>query len=169
MDTSQWGDSQLMQLPDWCFGQRWPISGGATITAGLYGWQLNPSRLPERMVVWSAFVCTRLTSWTTVSVGFKLSDTVAANLATFQAQESIFKELEGPHIGESELITGGIGVQTQINVRHIVRTTSRRLSIGYYNPLGTNADVQAGIVISSVPRSVPDWLFKVGGESQGPR
>lgn len=169
MDTSQWGDGQLMQLPDWCFGRRWPITGGATITAGLYGWVLHPSRLPERMVVWSAFACVRLASWATVSVGFKLSDTLAVDLPTFQAQESIFKELYGPHIGESELITGGIGTISRINMRHLVRTTSRRLSIGFYNPLGTNANVQAGIVISSVPRSVPDWLFKVSGESQVPR
>jgi len=69
MDTSNWGDGRIMQLPDWCFGRRWPISCAATVSAGLYRWQLSPSRLPERMVVWSAFVEARLATWATISAG----------------------------------------------------------------------------------------------------
>ena len=160
MNTSNWGDGRIMQLPDFCFGRRWPIQSTGNPAAGLYEWVLNPSSLPERMVVWSAYMAVRQATWALGHAAFKLAEHIPANVAEFRTMESVFKEMQGPNLGESEIIVGGMGAQTQIHCRHLVRTTARRLMFGFYNPSGTESWCIAGLVISSVPRSVPDWVVE---------
>ena len=158
MDIRKWGLDRIMQLPDGCFGRRWPIIFSGTVTASAIAYYISEMALPERCVIWQLF------AWTPIvgslepfnlneRFSYKLGDQLP-NAAIFASQEELF--------AAADMIVGGersfypfAGV---LNLRQPVMSSGRRITIRVHNFSVITLLFCTGIVISSVPNEVPDCL-----------
>ena len=161
MNIRDWPLDRIMQLPDHCFGRRWPIIFSLKEPYELY-FYISEMALPDYCVLWELYVCSSgvaavgppPTLWD-VDVSFKLGDRLPANLVEFTAMEDIFT-------GADEIVNGNRVVRPVLNLsmRMSIHSAGRRVVVRV-DQTGYNAPVSIGLVISSIPMEVPDCLLSV--------
>ena len=159
MDFRSWPLNKIMQLPDECFGSRWPIFFAGGVAAANTGYYISEMALPERCVIWELFI--HLTSQGGMAIEnwdmdfiYKLGDQLptAANLA---AMETLFKGVDFIQAAEKTLRPFS-GV---LRMRMPVASSGRRICLAARNNDTEYVTGHTGLVISSVPTEVPDCLF----------
>ncbi len=158
MDIRNWPLNKIMQLPDECFGARWPITFVDQPSGAGIGYYISEMALPERCVIWGLFI--HITSQGNISVlnqaldfNYKLSDQIptAANLG---AMESLFKGADYVVMRE-RILRPFSGV---LHMRMPVASAGRRICLIVVNQTAEPLAFHTGIVISSVPTEIPEWL-----------
>lgn len=161
MDVSQWGLGDIMQLPDCCFGRRWPIAVTLNLDTGARDYVISDTGLPEVGVIWAAWLTGGGLTFGTQSAVLRLGDELPATAAAFGLLEPLFRGIEGLAEVRSEIWGSAMGVGVVIPMRLPVASGGRRLVCELFNPGTQYSRVQAGIVVSGVPRGVPDCLVSV--------
>lgn len=149
---------RIMQLPDCCFGRRWPVSVGVLdATPGTY-YDISEAGLPERCVVWSAFYVPNTTSAAHTRVSLALGDHQPVNDAQFDALDALFRDL-GFWVGTRRVMAAHAYTGAYvISFRQQVQISGRRLVGRFEMAAGSVYPTVAGVVVSSIPTEVPDWL-----------
>lgn len=159
MNVRNWPMGQIMQLPDNCFGQRWPVHVGVKTTSSVPHYDISESGLPERCVIWGFYIVVSGVSTSYVEVTFALGDMLPTTEAEFGANEMLFHDLGVP-FGAIRFIRtipySGLGF---IPMRKYVAAGGRRL-IGRFDPATATLVYSHGIlIVSGVPTEVPDCLL----------
>lgn len=161
MDIRNWGLDQVMMLPDHCFGRRWPIGLQSFLEGAGAVFDVSEAALPERCIVWEVFVSS-VGAIGTTSAGFTLAlgDQLPANVAAFNACELVFSGIDSrSRRGEIEVVSGaGFNIR---NLRLPLAVSGRRFVGAFIRVLGSPVACHAIIVVSSIPKEVPDCLLSV--------
>lgn len=158
MRIEDWPMNRIMQLPDWCFGRRWPmsLSGQAPSTVGVY--DITEAGLPEMCVLWEVNFTTRIISDPANTVGFHCIIRMGHRIVTNLPDLYVLNELIP---GYGYFIAGHRSWSGDVNLRNLkipIHSMGRRL-VGYLVNDGAAGQVmQLTFVFSGVPKEVPDWL-----------
>lgn len=159
MDVKGWPLDKIMQLPDHCFGQRWPVCIAALGLSPDVGWYISEMTLPEWCVVWSLFYIHGGDSFTLSVVQLSLGDKIPSGDAEFDACEPLLPGF-GYYDGLRRYISlNRYGGFIDLPMRKPIHTAGRRLIARFVWPGAMVYPSVAGIVISSLPSEVPDCLF----------
>jgi len=161
MDVSKWGLGRIMQLPDHCFGSRWPV-GLAVVGSPAAGvFDITELALPEVCVIWE------LSAWyDTAELGqmyfeLRLGDMVPTTWAEFQLNELLFRGVRyGPGVNGYFHITSMTSIDWR-NLKMPVQSAGRRVILGVPAGVAIATRIQVVITVSSIPREVPDCLLSV--------
>lgn len=166
MNVQNWGIGRIMELPDWCFGRRFVV--GCTLNQGpaTDTWDISEVALPEMCVVWELHILATGTFNEWLYLGIALGDQLPTNLAMFDALDPLFMGL-GEQGREPRRIRVDIQRTKHLDrLRMPVAANGRRLVIEGRTEEQVSAGVQVEIVVSGVPKEVPDWL--VSGSLRSP-
>jgi len=165
MDIRNWPLGRIMQLPDECFGRRWPIITSREIAMGATDeWLVKPA-LPERCVLWDFAMqqCGVAAGihWFKVALG----DNEPASDAAFDAFERLW-----PGDFENTVEEGGMFFmyppRLVIPSRMPIVSMGRTFAVQVHNGNGVeNLYVNIVFVVSSIPTEVPDCLLSGPGRS----
>lgn len=161
MDVSRWGLDQLMMLPDHCFGRRWPVGVYSENTAADVYYDISEAGLGDRCVIWQAIVYHSGPDTTALNISLALGDQMPADDAEFDALEPLFSDLGRRFEGRRVIDQGSFMSLLSIPMRMPIQAQGRRL-VGRFAIAWAPAIPPAVIlVVSSVPREVPDCLLSV--------
>lgn len=159
MDIRNWPMSRVMQLPDWCFGRRWPVGVRAAIPGAGAVFDMSDVQLPDRFVIWEVVAIQRYAAGSSVEVTLATGLQVPANDAAFDELPLLFPQINSVtgRLGALDLVylTSSIYVKVKVPIvgqgSHIVGR--------FIRTVGTGIGIQVSVIISSIPREVPDWLI----------
>ncbi len=158
MDISNWSLEKIMQLPDFCFGARFPLSiteGGIKAESFL----MHPRKLPDRFVLWE--ICTKCTFQTTFDWAtwqLAMGHRRPGSEQEFEQLESLLPEPYETLAGHNVLAIGYIQEFRLPNLRMPFIASGRRFVVRTVQ-IGTSVVyASVTIVISSIPDSIPDYF-----------
>lgn len=161
MDIRNWPMNQIMQLPDHCFGRRWPIGVNAYSSATTEGWDISEVALPEQCVIWE------LSGWIGYSLQqietfrLALGDQLPTTTAEMDRLEPLFNGLGRTEAGPRRIEAGRLTTFFIMNLRMPVMSSGRRLVLEVVSSGTGVGRLQVAVVVSSIPREVPDCLLSV--------
>lgn len=163
MDIRNWTAGQLLQLPDWCYGERYCVEIAIGTQGGVvYDYAEQP--LPDRLILWEieAWV-TGATTTGRAQVGLALGNEVPTNDAEYNQLEPI-GGLTADSLFDREGPILHINSPVRINrLKRLVQPQGRRL-IARLSPI-TGIDYGfVRLVISRLPAWIPD-IMGLGQES----
>lgn len=158
MDIRNWPIDRIMQLPDCCFGRRWPISVSMEQATKATYYDISEAGMPERCVIWSFVPWMSGYTAEFVDVSLALGDVLPANDAEFDANEVLFRDIGVIAGGRRRVTLSHNPGPLVLPLRLPIEATGRRL-IGRFVWTATGgATILVILVISSIPTEVPDWL-----------
>lgn len=159
MDIRNWPLDKIMQLPDCCFGRRWPISVSFHQPVVAEVFDISKTALPEKCVIWEVFYYAYGEDVDYARVALALGDQLPADMAAFDLNEQIIHQL-GRHSQIEYLMYIGANSGPLVIPLKIPLAAGGRRLIGRFENLALGFQFfLAGIVVSSVPTEVPDWLI----------
>ncbi len=163
MDIRSWPIDRIMQLPDCCFGRRWPVGVYATgFTANTY-YDISEAGLGDRCVFWNLAIHGGGASTTVGNIAISLGDVLPATDAEFDALEPLFSDIGRRGADRRAIDIGGFGMFNHWPMRYPVMAQGRRL-VGRIEITGADvAPTQAILTVASFPTEVPEWLISGPG------
>ena len=158
MDISTWSFDRIMQLPDYMFGRRWPVTCTVALDLVQPNWGISNFPLPERFVIWGVYFVAPIAFTDSVSVDLRLGDVLPTTTPQFRTYETIFPGFDHYSEGLGYWVLGMLSGFELFGLRQPVQSMGRRLVVEADRVVGTAAGVTVVLVISSIPRSVPEWL-----------
>jgi len=159
MRIDNWPMERIMRLPDWCFGRKWAMGEALTVDPEATGFVISQDGLPEVCVIWEVWGQISAPTWGIGSVEFRIGNQLPANLAEFRQLEPLFGPVGEIGIVRSTFITGSMGDFRVLGIKQKVEAGGRNLVMRMEQRSTTAGIIQAGIVVSSIPKEVPDWLI----------
>lgn len=159
MDIRKWSMSEIMQLPDWCFGRRWFVGSYMGSTGGLAYYYLGEDQLPERFVVWGVLVASRSPNCLeALRLTIRLGQHTPSDVADALKMDRLFKDISTSSILYEFYVpqNGTIWLGCQ---RVLITSLDRRLALVSNGDQSIAYEMTVGVLISEVPREVPDWLI----------
>lgn len=162
MDIRDWTMSEVMQLPDWCFGERWWVGEYCGHVNGRAYNIVGTEQLPDKFVVWGVLIaCRSVNCLEAMRLTIRLADNQARFAANILAHERLLKGISIPSI-YFEFYPNQNGV-TWVNCeRQLVESMGKRLAMSANGDQTIAYEMTVGVQISEVPRQVPDWLVGKG-------
>lgn len=158
MNIRDWPLDRIMQLPDYCFGRRWPIFVvGDTVSAGDC-WAISKFGLPERCVVWEFGLRYWHQEKITEHLRLSLGDQLPTTKAEMSALEPLYRDIEHLPAFPNSIRILTAYAQITISQRMYLESGGRRLVIEYSGASLQVTNIIAWVVVSSLPTEVPDWL-----------
>ena len=159
MDISKWPLSEIMQLPDHCFGKRWlVITNRRVLPAAVDEW-ISDTPLPNRFVLWSITIwgvqALNVNYWFKIALGDQ-DPTTSAIFATFTPL------FDGDL--ENDIQAGAIfnqyGSTLYLTMRRPIEAMGKRFAVQFNNVDATLSKcVAIAFEVSAIPDEVPDWIF----------
>jgi len=158
MNIRNWPMDKIMQLPDCCFGRRWPIifSGhGSVPNVTMYF--ISEMALPEKCVLWELSTAVRgnfTAGLPEVAYAIRLGDQLPATAAEFVAMEDLLPSCD-------EIDATARIFRDRLVLRRLrmpIASAGRRLVLRVFSDT-LDTWWSMGFVFSSVPTEVPDWLL----------
>jgi len=158
MDVSRWPLERRMALPDWCFGQKWWIGMTVGTTADGQVYFFISDLPPDNFVVWDIL--------------FSPGGVVACT----KADLTLCLCKEAPVVGNIRILTRLLrqfGTKGQMYDMHLaphsvsyfgpMKVAVEAVNLGIGGTLKMYAETavcenSVGILISTLPREVPDWV-----------
>lgn len=158
MNIRNWPFDRIMQLPDWCFGRRWPIGLQAVLTDDAPVFDISEAALPETTVIWELAIQNLSILASALIVTLSIGDQLPASDAAFNVCELVFPGIESTTGVRGAVDVMDRGALCSRRLRIPVATAGRRLVGRFLRDTGSAVGGQAIIVVSSIPTEVPDWL-----------
>ena len=156
MDIRNWPQDKLLELPDCCFGRRFPIIFSGLLGAGATGYFINELALPDRCILWEVNSFTAGisddagTHSTIISLG--LSDRLPTSDTEFALLENILPGLD-------EITNAIRAFRSPLHLSRLrlpVIAQGRRVALRTESDVGSATEFSVGLVFSSIPREIPD-------------
>lgn len=165
MDIRNWSLDRIMQLPDSCLSRRFLISCCCAPEAEQTVWDISELGLPERAVLWEMMLWANTSAVNIESIRIALGDQLPASTEMMDALEPLIYGLglQGPE--PRVMYTSYLGMISFRRLRIPIEAAGRRLVLEVTAPAGQTPIVLVGIVVSTIPTEVPDWLISGSGRS----
>lgn len=156
MRIDSWPMDKVMQLPDCAFGRRFLVSCTVSGTDAGEVFDISEIALPERCVIWelSAY-CDSLSS-DLAHFRMALGDQLPADAAAMSRLQPLFNGLGLQGAGPRRIVMPYVGDMRWNRLRFGIESAGCRLVLEALAESGKVPVVTVGIVVSSVPREVPD-------------
>lgn len=161
MDIRDWPLDRIMQLPDHCFGRRWPIGLQATLLNAEPVFDISEFALPERCVIWEVVLVGRIAAFASVELCLALGDQLPPDDAAFAVLELVFGGVESAAGVRGAIETPTLSIHQVTKLRVPLQTSGRRFVGRFIRREAMVAAADVIIVVSSIPREVPDCLLSV--------
>lgn len=163
MNIQDWSIGQVLQLPDHVFGRRYPIWVEAYSASGGAHREISEVGFPNVAVIWGFgwWVWTPYTVDDKAECRIKLgvANALPATPAEMLRIQPLFPGL-GEHMAElRDIWMGDAGAAIWIPMRTVFDAQGQKLVIEVDASSNTNVRVQVGVVVSSIPKEVPDWMI----------
>jgi len=165
MDIRNWPIDRIMQLPDCCFGTRYPVTltyvGGITVGS----FDISEMGLPDKCVLWEINLIgfsQPVTNYWTCSL--KLGDHLPAAVPDFAALANLHPSL-GMNVAGNRLMF--MPDSQSFNIRGIkipIEAQGRRVVASFITSVEDN-DLMCILIFSHMPTEVPEWL--ISGQAKG--
>lgn len=166
MDIRNWPLDRIMQLPDCCFGRRFPVCLCAKSISGAVHWDISEVALPERCVIWSFNAWSGFAYYSIDFFRLALGDHLPTTTAEMDTLEPLFHGF-GFQGAEPRNIPGGLYLRLAISdLRMPIFTSGLRPVLEVKSTTGANCLLQVVLIVSSLPTEVPDWLISGPGRSR---
>ncbi len=158
MDVSRWPLDRIMQLPDWCFGRRFPVFLFAYGGIGEDAWDIAELGLPDRCVLWE-IVMWPVGVWAaTDSFRLALGDQLPTSIAMMSSLDPLLHGM-GQQGAEPRTIRSIPYDTMRIRqLKMLIESHGRRPILEISPADETALAMNVALVFSSIPREVEDWL-----------
>ena len=160
MDIRDWPINRIMQLPDCCFGRRWPVGMSKLLVQAGAFFDITKAPLPDRFCVWGVNAIGKYTSGSDVQITLAMGDELPATDALFNDMPLLFPEIESLNGTRGAFDTCYISQRMIENIKVPVMGTGRRIVARFLRETASSLGVSCSVIISSIPNEVPDWLLK---------
>jgi len=158
MDISNWPDHKIMMLPDWCFGRRWWVGSYAGSTTGVVQYVCSEENLPDKFVVWGVLIAFQSPSCLqAMRVTIRLARNSADITENATTLERLCKGISSHKI-MYEFFVPQNGLVWVNDIRTIHESKDRRIAFAANGDQAIAYEGTIGVLISGVPREVPDWV-----------
>ena len=158
MRIDNWGVGRKMQLPDECFGRRFLVSCSVEGADAQPAWDISELAFPEETVIWELQVYSCSAGADVASLRLALGDQLPTTAAMMTALEPLMPGL-GLHGPDPRDIRPACDGEMGWNkLRMPIAAGGRRLVLEVTGAVGKSPVVTVGVVVSSVPKEVPEWL-----------
>lgn len=157
-NISNWGDGQIMELPNYLFGRRYAVGCAAVFTIPGTTFQISLQSLPEKCVIWELHVCCSSIVSTAGNVSLALGDQLPANPSAFARYEQLFPDIGVLDHPIRDIYYSSDTGLSLTRLRTLVHPGGRRLVCQITNLVATASYIDVILVVSSVPRSLPEWF-----------
>lgn len=159
MDIRHWNANQIMQLPDWAFGDRWWVGEYMGSTTGVAYYRGGEEILPDPFILWGLLISSRSPACTEA---IRLTIRLAGIAVTADVQaKKLPRLLDGISIADIvyELYVSPNGTTWIGNIRKFVQPNGKKLSLVSSGDQSNAYEMTVGILVSAIPKEVPDWLL----------
>ena len=151
MERKNLSSSELLELPDELFGQRWPVFKQVRVTGPFDVFLVFEGGVPDRLVVWEVFVLVTGVASNLAYVEFGWTDRAPASAAEGSGIQKMF-----PGQGEKDgldynLIVPANTVFSMRNLKVMGPHAGLKPAFRIDDSSTINDDLLVGLVISSVP------------------
>lgn len=151
--------AEAITLPDCCFGRIWPITLTVRGEAGAVAWDISEIGLPEDFVIWE------VSAWSpdiwTAADFFRLA--IGDQLPVAVAEMNLLPPLipgfgiTGPE--PRQIYFAGYAWMGVRRMKMNGRSGGGRIILEVDPGAATTKGLQIVVMVSSVPKEVPDWLY----------
>lgn len=166
MDVSKWTPEQILTLPDWVFGRRFPVCLSLSTDWGVEVYDISEQRYPDPIVLWFLTIFPVTCAGTAYYIRLALGNELPASEAEMMTFLPLIHGLGAQGPEPRKLPVRDAGGILQFPMRTIVRTEGRRLCGGFFAAAAAVMRAHVITIVSAVPREVPDWLFSALAKSQ---
>lgn len=158
IDITSWGMGKIAQLPDHAFGQRWPVITQQRVEVSSIAVWMAKQPVPDKILLWGIRASGFRANNQFDGYKFAMADQEPADETAFNLGQRIFKGDLDSNTNEG-LITTAPFENMEIKLRVILEAGGRR-----FTQYVRNGDSSAAAVItiqyliSSVPKSIPEWI-----------
>jgi len=158
MRIDDWPLNQIMQLPDWCFGQQFVVSCDVTVFGAVSAWDISEMRLPDHCVIWQLSIAWLVYGGDTCYLRMGLGHHLPATVAQMSANDNLIADLGRYVAGQRQFFGSQTRYQEVYPMRRICDSQGRNLIVEATGAAGIGLSARVGLVVSGVPTEVPDWL-----------
>lgn len=166
MRIDNWPMDRIMRLPDWCFGRRWFVGAYQGGTLGVIHLNMTEEELPDKFVVWGAmFSCMSPNCLQALRCTIRLGSRVPVNVAEALSLDRVFKGMSSVtivyefHVPQNGMVWMGAE-------RVLIESAGRRVVIVTNGDGAIDYEATVSVLISALPKEVPDWLTSGSGANQ---
>lgn len=158
IDITSWGAGKIAQLPDHAFGQKWPVITQHRVAADSKTIWMAKQSIPDKIMLWGIIATGYRASNELNGYKFAMGDQEPADETAFNLGQRIFKgDLDSDT--QEGLISTSSTTETEIKLRVILEPGGRRFMQLCSNGHATTVSrITIQYLISSIPRSIPEWL-----------
>lgn len=156
---------RIMQLPDCCFGRRFIVSCTIFCPAGSRRWTISEIAFPERAVIWEARCWAGFTNYYISSFRVALGDAVPTSVEEMDQLEALFQGFGRTGIGSRLMYPYVTSGPVFTNLRLPIETAGRRMVLEAKAITDNDVDFIFVVVVSSIPKEIPDWLCSGQGKN----
>ena len=159
MNIEKWNIKKIMQLPDWCFGQRWPVCVSNSTGLGVTKWDISEVAFPNVGVIWEVLLPTYYMTLADDWFRLALGQQVPKNTAMMDKLDPLIMGL-GRQGAEPRKI-GGFSYHSMSirKMRKVMEFQGRKLVLETKSSADKVLYINVVVIVSSIPKEVPDWLF----------
>jgi len=158
MDISRWPIGDIMQLPDDVFGNRFIVACAGKPGGEATVWDISEVALPEHCVIWELYLGMELGTVSRAVFRLGIGDQLPTTEAIMDQTTPVFPGLGGQG-AEPRDITLKDSTQLHLcRLKHYIHSMGRRLVVQFENTGSSAINMNAIIVVSALPRSIPKWL-----------
>lgn len=159
IDIRNWPIDQIMQLPDEAFGQKWQIITNEQVAGGATDVWMASEKVPDTIVLWEIRVHGIRTSIPAGGFKFAIADQIPADEDAFDLGERIFKGSLDNTVEEGMINYGNPDSALVIPMRKHVVMGGKRFTVWFKNTAGNVNETTVMFLISSIPRSLGEWML----------
>ena len=159
MNIENWPIGRIAQLPDWVFGRRWPIALGQNAINTATVWDITEAGLPDRTMIWEIVLNSPGSVDAVAIVGLRIGEMIPATVAEFTGLQPLFNDVVD-HTGARSSMIMQPGSATALRMLRVpVELQGKKIIAQFTTASETDNAVQILMVISAVPKEVPDWIL----------
>jgi len=159
MDIRGWPLDRIMQLPDWCFGQRWPVITSQRLDANTTMQWISEHSLPDVGVIWEVAITGAYGTGPDLYYQIAFGDHRPASGEEFQAFEQVFHGSYDSNLVPRQMFFG-YGMGRRVTMKKLMEPQGRRFAYRAHNEHATERmSLTICIVVSAIPKEAPDWLI----------
>ncbi|GAI24009.1 unnamed protein product, partial [marine sediment metagenome] len=128
-------------------------------------YDISEAGLPEACVIWELVVGNMRYSTATVEINLALGDVRPTTDAIFDGMEPLFRDIGTLVAGRRGFYTFRDARVTALWLRRFVPTGGRRLVGRFVWDTANTSNPFVILVVSAIPKEVPDWLISGPGRS----
>lgn len=164
MDISKWTPDEILALPDFCFGRRFPVFVTVICNNAVWLADISERAFPDPCVLWQvSFLITRgsaITIWFRLALGKQLPASEAEFLTLLPFLHGLGETGPEPRKMITYMASGG----WSFDCKSLIRTEGRRLCACVAASAAGYTYLTVAAIVSAVPREVPDWVCSGKGE-----